>query len=267
MDFLVKLAKAIRENRSFVCVGLDPDPSLMPEGLSVLDFNRAIIRATSEFACAFKPNFAFYEASGIEGMTALRETIKIIPPHIPVIADAKRSDIGNTAKAYARGIFDHFGFDACTVNPYLGSDAVEPFLQYKDKGIFVLCRTSNAGAADFQSLECETPEGTKKLYEIVAEKANAWNKNGNVGLVVGATYPEELKALRASYPDIPFLIPGIGAQGGDLTFTAKNGLDRERQRTVINSSRQILYASRGSDFAEAAAKAARTMRDQINAVL
>ncbi len=267
MNFLDKLAKSIRNNRSFVCVGLDPDPSLMPEGLSVLDFNRAIVQATSEFACAYKPNFAFFEALGMEGIAALRETVKSIPSDIPVIADAKRSDIGNTAKAYARAIFDYFGFDACTVNPYLGSDAVEPFLEYEDKGIFVLCRTSNAGAADFQSLRCQTPEGVKKLYEIVAEKANTWNKNGNIGLVVGATYPDELKAVRASFPEMPFLIPGIGAQGGDLNFTVKNGLDTTRQKTVINSSRQILYASRGSDFAEAAAKAARTMRDQINAVL
>ncbi len=267
MDFLDKLALAVRQNRSLVCVGLDPDPAIMPDGLSVLDFNRAIIQATSEFACAYKPNFAFFEALGIEGMTALRDTVKSIPKNIPVIADAKRGDIGNTAKAYAREIFDYFGFDACTVNPYLGSDAVEPFLQYKDKGIFVLCRTSNAGAADFQSLRCETPEGIKKLYEIVAEKANEWNKSGNVGLVVGATYPDELKAVRSSYPDLPFLIPGIGAQGGDLAFTVKHGLDSKKQRTVINSSRQILYASRGQDFAEAAGTAAKTMRDQINAAL
>ena len=267
MDFLEKLAGAVRKNKSLVCVGLDPDPSLMPEGIGVLDFNRAIIQVTSDFACAYKPNFAFYEALGIEGMIALRETVKSVPANIPVIADAKRGDIGNTAKAYARAIFDCFGFDACTVNPYLGSDAVEPFVQYRDKMTFILCRTSNAGAADFQSLRCETPNGTKQLYEIVAEKASAWNQHGNVGLVVGATYPDELKAVRARYPETPFLIPGIGAQGGDLAFTVKNGLDKNRERTVINSSRQILYASRGKDFAEAAGKAAKTMRDQINAVL
>jgi len=267
MDFLEKLAGAVRKNKSLVCVGLDPDPSLMPEGIGVLDFNRAIIQVTSDFACAYKPNFAFYEALGIEGMIALRETVKSVPANIPVIADAKRGDIGNTAKAYARAIFDCFGFDACTVNPYLGSDAVEPFVQYRDKMTFILCRTSNAGAADFQSLRCETPKGTKQLYEIVAEKASVWNEHGNVGLVVGATYPDELKAVRARYPETPFLIPGIGAQGGDLAFTVKNGLDKNRERTVINSSRQILYASRGKDFAEAAGKAAKTMRDQINAVL
>jgi orotidine-5'-phosphate decarboxylase len=267
MNFLDKLAGAVRRNRSLVCVGLDPDPGLMPEGIGVLDFNRAIIQATSGFACAYKPNFAFYEALGVEGMTALRETVKSVPANIPVIADAKRGDIGNTAKAYARAIFDYFGFDACTVNPYLGSDAVEPFLEYHDKVTFILCRTSNAGAADFQSLRCETPGGLKQIYEIVAEKAAAWNQHGNVGLVVGATYPGELRAVRARYPETAFLIPGIGAQGGDLAFTVKNGLDNKRERTVINSSRQILYASRGKDFAEAAGNAARAMRDQINAVL
>jgi len=267
MNSLEKLAKAVHNNKSVVCVGLDPDPALMPEGKGVLEFNRAIIEATSDLVCAYKPNLAFYESMGIEGLTALRETVSSIPSSIPVIADAKRGDIGNTAKAYARAIFEYFGFDSCTVNPYLGSDAVEPFLQYRDKLTFILCRTSNAGAADFQSLRCEQPDGTKHLYEIVAERAMTWNKFGNVGLVVGATYPEELKALRARYPDTPFLIPGIGAQGGDLTFTIKNGLDTRGERTVINSSRQILYASGGKDFAEAARAATKKMRDQINDIL
>ena len=267
MTFLEKLAAAVHRNQSLVCVGLDPDPALMPAGIGVLEFNRAIIAATSDFACAYKPNLAFYEALGIDGLVALKDTLKSIPAHIPVIADAKRGDIGNTAKAYARAVFEYYGFDACTVNPYLGSDAVEPFLQWRDKATFILCRTSNAGAADFQSLRCETPKGTKHLYEIVAATANGWDQYGNVGLVVGATYPDELKAVRQAYPDMPFLIPGIGAQGGDLTFTVNNGLDTKKEKTVINSSRQILYASRGKDFAEAARKAAKTMRDQINAAL
>ena len=161
MSFLDKLAGAIDKNSSFVCVGLDPDPELMPVGMGVLDFNRAIVEATSDLVCAYKPNLAFYEALGIDGMTALLETVRLIPPDVPVIADAKRGDIGNTARAYARALFDYFGFDACTVNPYLGSDAVAPFLQYREKGIFILCRTSNSGAVDFQSLRCETPDGIR----------------------------------------------------------------------------------------------------------
>jgi orotidine-5'-phosphate decarboxylase len=197
-------------------------------------------------------------------MSALKATVRHVPNHIPVIADAKRSDIGNTAKAYARAIFEYFNFDASTVNPYLGFDSVEPFIQYRDKGVFILCRTSNAGAADFQSLRCETESGPRPLFEIVARKAHEWNKYGNIGLVVGATYPEELKLIRQSYPDMPFLIPGIGAQGGDLALTIRYGVDSQREKTIINSSRQIIYASRGKDFAEAARKAAQTLRDQIN---
>jgi orotidine-5'-phosphate decarboxylase len=267
MNYLEKLSGAIHRNQSFVCVGLDPDPSLMPEGISVIDFNLAIIRATADLVCAYKPNFAFYEAFGIDGLIALKETIKNIPSYIPVIADAKRSDIGNTAKAYARSIFENYGFDACTVNATLGFDSVEPFIQYQEKGVYLLCRTSNKGAADFQSLQVITENGTKLFFEVVAEKANSWNKHGNIGLVVGATFPEELTAVRKNYPEMPFLIPGVGAQGGDLITTVRNGLDKNRERTVINSSRQILYASRGKDFAETARKAARIMRDQINAVL
>lgn len=267
MNFLEKLAGAIRRNKSFVCVGLDPDLLLIPKGISVVDFNRAIIKATSDLVCAYKPNLAFYEAIGTNGMTILKETIKSIPSHIPVIADAKRNDIGNTAKVYAKAIFDTMGFDACTVNPTLGYDSVEPFIQYQEKGIFMLCRTSNKGSADFQSLRCQTDTGTKLFYEIVAEKACSWNKYGNIGLVVGATYPEELTAVRKNYPEMPFLIPGVGAQGGDLTLTVRNGIDTKRERMVINSSRHILYASCGKDFVEAARKATLTIRDKINTSL
>jgi orotidine-5'-phosphate decarboxylase len=267
MSFLDKLAAAIHKNNSLVCVGLDPDLDLMPVGTGVLDFNRAIVEATSDIACAYKPNLAFYEALGIDGMIALRETVKLIPPGIPVIADAKRSDIGNTAKAYARALFDYFGFDASTINPLLGHDAVQPFLDYKDRGVIILCRTSNPGAVDFQSLMCETPDGMRPLFEIIARKAYEWNKAGNVGLVVGATYPEELKTIRGNYPDMPLLIPGVGAQGGDLALTVRYGVDARRERTIINSSRQILYASRGKDFAAAARGAAQKMRDEINRIL
>jgi orotidine-5'-phosphate decarboxylase len=264
MNFIEKLQKATLKNRSLVCLGLDPDPKLMPEKISVADFNKAIIEATSDLVCAYKPNFAFYEALGDAGMEALKLTLKAIPPAIPVIADAKRGDIGNTSKAYARALFEVYGFDAATVNPYLGSDAVEPFIQFSEKGIFILCRTSNAGAADFQSLQCITPNGTRALFEIVAEKAQEWNKTGNVGLVVGATYPDELKIIRQKLPDMPLLIPGIGAQGGDVALTIQNGVSAQGDKAIVNSSRQIQYASKGADFAAAARKAAMALRDEIN---
>ena len=181
-----------------------------------------------------------------------------------MIIDAKRGDIGNTAKAYARSLFDRFNADAITASPYLGYDSLEPFIEYRDRGVFILCRTSNAGAADFQSLYVETDKGKRMLYEVVAEKVNEWNKYGNLGLVVGATYPEELKVIRERYPLMPLLIPGVGAQGGELKLVVKYGVDSERNKTIINSSRQILYASKGRDFATAAEKAARELRDRIN---
>jgi orotidine-5'-phosphate decarboxylase len=264
MNFIEKLTRATIRNRTLVCVGLDPDPNLMPEKIPVTNFNKEIIEATSDLVCAYKPNLAFYEALGEDGMEALKQTLKYIPSHIPIIADAKRSDIGNTAKAYARALFDVLGFDASTVNPYLGFDSVEPFLEYRDKGIIILCRTSNAGAKDFQSLRCETPLGLRPLYQIVADKAREWNTHGNIGLVVGATYPEELKIIRQQNPGLPFLIPGIGAQGGEVALTVRFGLSPEGDKAIINSSRQILYASKGPDFAEAARQATQNLRDQIN---
>jgi orotidine-5'-phosphate decarboxylase len=264
MNFVEKLAAAARKNNSLVCVGLDPDPRLMPEKVSVGEFNKAIIEATADVVCAYKPNFAFYEAMGEEGMKALRRTLRYIPAGIPVIADAKRADIGNTSKAYASALFDILGFDAATVNPYLGFDAIEPFIEYREKGIIILCRTSNSGAKDFQSLRCETPSGQRPLFEIVAKKAEEWNIYGNVGLVVGATYPEELKTVREQHPEMPFLIPGVGAQGGDVELTVRYGVDAQGEKAIINSSRQILYASKGKDYAEAAGKAALTLRDEIN---
>jgi orotidine-5'-phosphate decarboxylase len=264
MNFFEKLDNASRKNHSLLCVGLDPDPDLMPHNISLLSFNQAIVEATSDLVCAYKPNLAFYEALGVEGMDALKRTLQNIPADIPVIADAKRADIGNTSRAYARALFDVLGFDASTVNPYLGYDAVEPFLQYKDKGTIILCRTSNAGAKDFQALLCKTSKGLQSLFEIVAEKASQWNSNGNVGLVVSATYPDELRTIRRRHPEMPFLIPGIGAQGGDLALTIEYGLSPDGGKSIINSSRQVLYASRGNDFAEAARKAALSLRDEIN---
>jgi orotidine-5'-phosphate decarboxylase len=264
MDFVEKLAGASRRNRSLLCIGLDPDPALMPEGLGVFYFNRAIVEATADIVCAYKPNIAFYEALGAEGLTTLKMTRECIPPDIPVIIDAKRGDIGNTARAYARSLFDELGFDAATVSPYLGLDSLEPFIERRDKGVFVLCRTSNAGAIDFQSLQCRTQGGEKMLFEVVAEKVAAWNRHGNLGLVVGANYPEELKLIRQRYPEILLLIPGVGAQGGELSLAVSYGADAGRCRTVINSSRQIIYVSRGSDFAAAARSAAIAMRDRMN---
>ena len=268
VNFTEKLTEAAHRNRSLVCVGLDPDPQLMPRNRGIFKFNRAIIDATADLVCAYKVNFAFYEALADEGFDALKRTIRYIPDDIPVIGDAKRGDIGNTARAYAKAIFDNLNCDATTVNPYLGFDAIEPFISYKDKGVFVLCRTSNAGALDFQSLRCEWAEpGCCPLFELVARKANQWNRYGNIGLVVGATYPAELKLIRETYPNIPLLIPGVGAQGGDLALAVRYGVDARGEGVVINSSRQIIYASAEDDFAEAARQAASSLREQINSCL
>jgi orotidine-5'-phosphate decarboxylase len=264
VNFTEKLKKAIQKNSSLLCVGLDPDPALMPEAVSVFEFNKAIIEATSDLVCAYKLNLAFYEVLDIPGMETLKRTIKCVPEDIPVIGDAKLGDIGNTAKFYARTIFSTFNFEAATVNPYLGFDSIEPFIQYPEKGVFILCRTSNRGAADFQDLRCQVEGGNRPLFEIVAAKANQWNSNGNIGLVIGATYPEELKLIRQSYPDMPLLIPGVGAQGGDLASVVRYGADAKKEKTIINSSRQIIYASTEKDFAEAARQVATELRNQIN---
>ena len=270
MNFIKKLKGATRRNDSLLCVGLDPDPQLMPEKTGVFEFNRAIIDATADLVCAYKLNLAFYEALGAAGLDALKRTVKHVPDYIAVIGDAKRGDIGNTAKAYARAIFDNHGFDATTVNPYLGFDSVEPFIQHRDRGVFILCRTSNAGAIDFQSLRCETEPSPgsesshRPLFEIVALKARQWNIYGNIGLVVGATYPEELRLIRTSHPSMPILIPGIGAQGGNLAPAVSYGINSEREMAIINSSRQVIYASREGDFAGAARRVASELKEQIN---
>jgi orotidine-5'-phosphate decarboxylase len=239
VNFIEKLTKATQKNKSLLCIGLDPDPERMPDEISVFEFNQAIIEATSDLVCAYKLNFAFYEVLGNEGLDALKRTVECIPNDIPVIGDAKRGDIG--------------------------FDSIEPFIQYRDRGVFILCRTSNAGAIDFQSL-CSTIEDSsnRPLFEIVALKASQWNVHGNIGLVVGATYPEELKLIRNNHPDMPLLIPGIGAQGGDLALTVRYGIDSKGEKAIINSSRQIIYASRAKDFAQAARRVAAELRDQIN---
>jgi orotidine-5'-phosphate decarboxylase len=264
MNFIDKLNTAVKQNRSLVCVGLDTSPELIPAGMSVLDFNKAIIDATADLVCAYKPNIAFYEAQGTKGLDTLYKTLKHMPKDIPVIIDAKRGDIGNTSAAYAKALFDDLGADAVTVSPYLGFDSLEPFIKYKDKGVIILCRTSNKGAADFQSLLCEYEGKLRPLYEIVALKAGKWNTNHNIGLVIGATYPEELKNIRIAHPDLPILIPGVGAQGGDLELAVRYGIDAQNRGIMINSSRGIIYAGKGADFAKAAGRATETLRDDIN---
>jgi len=241
-------------------VGLDPDPSKLPVK-DVFEFNRAIIDATSDLVCCYKPNLAFYEALGIRGLQALKKTVAYIPGDIPVIGDGKRGDIGNTAAAYAKALFSYYKFDAVTVNPYMGYDSVKPFLEYQDKGIFILCRTSNSSASDFQDL---VDNFGMKFYQSVALRAGDWNKDGNIGLVVGATYPDELKEIRKMCPDIPLLIPGIGAQGGDLEPSVRYGVDGAKEMAIIVAARQVIYASKGPDYAQAARKAALELRGSIN---
>ncbi len=265
MDFREKLESAWSQSNSLLCIGLDPDPALMAID-DVAAFNIAIIEATSDLVCAYKPNVAFYEALGPErGYAALRKTLAAIPSHIITLADAKRGDVANTARAYARAIYDDLGFDAATVNPYVGYDSTEPWLERPEKGAIILCRTSNPGAADLQDLAVEADGDTRPLYEVVALKAKSWDRHRNVGLVVGATYPGEMQRLRALCPDMPFLVPGIGAQAGALAESVHAGLDARGAGMLISASRAVTYASRGSDFADAARAEALRLRDEINA--
>ena len=263
-SFQEKLTAASRKNESLVCVGLDPDPALMPID-DVLEFNKAIIEATADQVCCYKPNMAFYEALGIPGLEALQRTLEHIPDDIPVIGDAKRGDIGSTAKAYARAVFERWGFDAVTVSPYLGTDSIEPFLEYADRGVLVLCHTSGPGSVDFQDLPVGSGNPQRPLFEEVALKVLEWNGRGNAGLVVGATYPQQLQSVRKLCPDMVILAPGVGAQGGDLENTVKYGVNADGEGLIINSSRGIIFASRdGSDFADAARQSAQELRQSIN---
>jgi orotidine-5'-phosphate decarboxylase len=262
-----KLATAQRTNNSWVCVGLDPVRERLPDVVLTADdplfaFGYRIVEATSDVACAYKPNLAFWLTEGPEGLRALQKLIAQIPDHIPVILDAKFNDIGHTAAAYARAAFQTLGADACTANPYLGLDGLRPFLQQADRGIFLLARTSNPSAPDLQ----DRSVGDHPLYEEVARLAAQWDSDhpGICGLVVGATYPEELARLRGIAPDLPFLIPGIGAQGGDVKAAVTHGPTRNGLGPVINSSRGIIYASSDADFAEAARDAASDLRARIN---
>jgi len=264
--FQGKLDDCSKRNRSLLCVGLDPDPELMPVK-DVFDFNSAIIEATADLVCCYKPNLAFYESLGLSGLDALQRTLEIIPDHIPVIGDAKRGDIGSTAKAYAKAMFEVWKFDAVTVSPYLGKDSIDPFLEYQDRGVFLLCRTSNAGASEFQDMVVDSGDRLP-VYKHVASRAKEWNLLGNLGLVVGATYPEQLREVRVICGDMPILAPGVGAQGGNLEATVKNGINSKSGGIIINASRSVLYASSDKGgFAAAARLAAKGLRDQINEVI
>jgi len=267
MNFKEKLEKIVSKNNSLLCVGLDIDCEKMPKHLFKIskdpyfEFNRSIIDATKDLVCAYKINMAFYEALGLQGYELLQKTIKHIPSDIIVILDGKRNDIGNTAKKYAKSLFEELGADAVTITPYLGKDGITPFLDYKDKCSFILCRTSNPSAVDFQDLKISN----KPLYEYVANKIKQWNTNNNCGAVVGATYPDELKAIRTILGEnIPLLIPGIGSQGGDVEKTVKYGINSKGKMAIINSSRNVIYAGKDKNYAEKIRKAAMSLRDEIN---
>jgi orotidine-5'-phosphate decarboxylase len=267
MTFTDKLRTAQQTNNSWLCVGLDPAVDRLPEAVlsaedPLLVFGHAIVEATADLVCAYKPNLAFWLAEGPAGLRALQNLITAIPKHLPIVLDAKFNDVGHTAAAYARAAFETLGVDAATANPYLGLDAVRPFLASGEHGIFLLARTSNPSAPDLQ----DQPVGDCPLYEEVARLAVGWDAAhaGTCGLVVGATYPEELERLREIAPDLPFLIPGVGAQGGSLEAAVAHGPTTSGVGPVINSSRGIIYASEGPDFAEAARTAAMTLRDRIN---
>lgn len=265
--FIDRLARRWEHTGSLLCVGLDPDPARLPASLrnspnAIYAFCREIADATADLVCAFKPQFAHFASARAEAqlerlLTHLRER----HPDVPVILDVKRGDIGTTAEHYAREAFERYGADAVTLSPYMGRDSIEPFLAYADRGAFLLCRTSNPGGADLQMLDV----GGEPLYQRVARLAcGDWNRGGQLGLVVGATYPAELAAVRALVGDMPLLVPGIGAQGGDIAASVSAGQTPAGAGMVINSSRAILYAGDGLDFTEQARAVARATRDEIN---
>lgn len=262
------LAGRWREADTLLCVGLDPDPERFAPALrgaarAIADFCRAIVDATAAYACAFKPQIAYFASARAEDqLEEVLAHIRARHPRIPVILDAKRGDIGATAEHYAREAFERYGADAVTLSPFMGQDTIEPFLAYRGRGAFLLCRTSNPGGNDLQMLEV----GGERLYERIARlAAGPWNRDGQLGLVVGATYPAELARVRELAPSLPLLVPGIGAQGGDVAAAVHAGRDAQGAGLVINSSRAILYAGEGEDYALAAAAAARATRDAINA--
>lgn len=269
-NFTERLRAASEAARSLLCVGLDPDPARLPVA-DAAEFNRAIVSATADLVCAYKPNLAFYEALGLPGFEALEKTVRHIraaAPHAIIIGDCKRGDIDSSAAAYATAMFDVWGFDAVTVNPWGGMDTVEPWLTKPEKGAFIWCRGSNRGAADLQDLPVEGVGNlTQPVYLRLARRSQQRASQGNLGLVVGATAPQQLADVRGICPDLPLLIPGIGAQGGDLADSVRCGVDAGGRLAVINASRSVIYASANADYASAARKAASNMRDEINATL
>ena len=263
MSFIKKVQKRAEQTGGLLCIGLDPDPDLLPAPFrntsgDLFDFLSSVIQATESYATAVKLNLAYFEALGVEGIQLLEKVLKVIPEDLPVIADAKRGDVGHSSKQYAKSLFSRFGFDAATVSPYLGRDSVEPFLEYEEHGVFVLCLTSNPGATDFQ-----LPE----LHLKVAEYVKGWNRNGNSGLVVGATNPERIAAIREISGPMPYLIPGIGAQGGELETTLKAAQDGTKVPFLINASRSILYPQNYADSIASSRIAAKELHDQICSVL
>lgn len=262
MSFMQQLRTRWAQAESLLCVGLDPEPERLPAGVGVFEFCRAIVDATADAVCAFKPQIAHFAAHGEEdALRRLIEHVHRAHPGVPVILDSKRGDIGSTARNYSIEAFDRFGADAVTVNPYLGRDSVQPFLERADKGVVVLCRTSNPGSGEFQDL---VVDGRPLYQHVAARVAGDWNANGNCLLVVGATWPKELGVVRELVGDVPFLVPGVGAQGGDVEAVVKQGVTADGTGLVISSSRAILYASDGADYADAARAAAMKQRDEIN---
>jgi orotidine-5'-phosphate decarboxylase len=277
-NFVARLERAAEASHSLLCVGLDVDPTRMPIA-DVFEFNRAVINATADLVCAFKPNLAFYEALGIPGLQALQRTvehIRRIAPQVIIIGDAKRGDIGPSAVAYTQAMFRVWDFDAVTTNAWGGWDTMEPFVAHESRGIFIWCRGSNPGSGDLQDLTVAgtgldttpaTPQGPAPLYQRLAMAAQSWNRKGNIGLVVGATYPEQLATVRRICPAMPLLIPGVGMQGGDLEASVRLGTDHRGRLAVINSSRGVIYASGGPDFAQAARREAMRLRARFNQIL
>jgi orotidine-5'-phosphate decarboxylase len=265
MDFCTKLRRIQKKSNSLLCIGLDTDISKIPEflcasGDPIYEFNRRIIDATKDIVCAYKINLAFYDVTGEHGWHTVHQTLARIPEEIVTIGDAKRGDIGNSSALYAKLLVDDYAFGATTVNPYMGEDSVLPFLKNRHQGAFILAVTSNPGARDFQYLRVQG----RPLYEHVIARVKEWNTKKNCGLVVGATRPAELKRVRKLVPGMPLLIPGVGAQGGDVEATVRYGCDTDGFMAVINASRSIIYASHGEDFARAAREAALGLRNEIN---
>jgi orotidine-5'-phosphate decarboxylase len=269
--FRDKLAAATRRNRSFLCVGLDIDPGLAPSGLVgqsgwIERFALGIVEATADLVCAFKPNLAFFEALGLDGFHGLRRVLEGMPRDVVVVGDAKRGDVGSTAVAYARAMFETWGFDAATVSPYVGFDALAPFLEYVDRGVLILCKTSNPGSGELQDRLVAQGGRSIPMYELVARRAVELDTRKNCGLVVGATYPDELARVRSIAPAMPILVPGVGAQQGELEAAIEAGLDVAGGGIIVNASRSVIYASAGPDWQEAARAAASALRVRMRAV-